>query len=100
MVKHRADQSAAVRALKGAAPYIRLFKNRIFVVKAGGAVFGDVADTRALIEQIAILHHLGIKVVLVHGGGPQLDGRVVVARGAEPRICLARLRGCGPRSSL
>ena len=41
MSKHRADQSAAVRALKSAAPYIRLFKNKVFVVKAGGAVFGE-----------------------------------------------------------
>jgi acetylglutamate kinase len=89
MVKHRADQSAAVRALKGAAPYIRLFKNRIFVVKAGGAVFGDVADTRALIEQIAILHHLGIKVVLVHGGGPQLD-EMQRSLGIEPRMVQGR----------
>ena len=89
MVKHRADQSAAVRALRGAAPYIRLFKNRIFVVKAGGAVFGDVASTRALIEQIAILHHLGIKVVLVHGGGPQLD-EMQRALGIEPRMVQGR----------
>ena len=89
MVKHRADQSAAVRALKGAAPYIRLFKNRIFVVKAGGAVFGDLADTRALIEQIAILHHLGIKVVLVHGGGPQLD-EMQRSLGIEPRMVQGR----------
>jgi len=89
MVKHRADQSAAVRALKGAAPYIRLFKNRIFVVKAGGAVFGDLASTRALIEQIAILHHLGIKVVLVHGGGPQLD-EMQRSLGIEPRMVQGR----------
>ncbi len=89
MVKHRADQSATVRALKGAAPYIRLFKNRIFVVKAGGAVFGDPAGTRALIEQIAILHHLGIKVVLVHGGGPQLD-EMQRSLGVEPRMVQGR----------
>ena len=89
MVKHRADQSAAVRALKGAAPYIRLFKNRIFVVKAGGAVFGDLASTRALIEQIAILHHIGIKVVLVHGGGPQLD-EMQRSLGIEPRMVQGR----------
>jgi acetylglutamate kinase len=43
------------------------------VIKAGGGAFRDVATMRAFIEQVAILHHLGIRVVLVHGGGPQLD---------------------------
>ncbi len=72
MIKHRTDQAAAIRSLKSAAPYIRLFKGKVFVVKAGGAVFGDLEATRALIEQIAILHYFGVKVVFVHGGGPQL----------------------------
>jgi acetylglutamate kinase len=44
----------------------------VFVIKASGAVFGDPESTRALIEQVAILHQVGIKAVLVHGGGPQL----------------------------
>jgi acetylglutamate kinase len=50
-----------------------MYKNKIFVIKAGGAVFSDDASTRNLIEQVAILHQVGIKTVLVHGGGPQLD---------------------------
>jgi acetylglutamate kinase len=89
MVIHRSDQSAVIAALRGAAPYIRLYKNKIFVIKAGGAVFGDVAGTRALIEQIAILHHLGIRVVLVHGGGPQLD-LMQRSLGIEPRMVRGR----------
>jgi acetylglutamate kinase len=89
MVKHRSDQSAVIAALRGAAPYIRLYKGKIFVIKAGGAVFGDVAGTRALIEQIAILHHLGIRVVLVHGGGPQLD-EMQRSLGIEPRMVRGR----------
>lgn len=72
MIMHRSDPSAVIRALRSAAPYIRLFKGKTFVIKAGGGVFGDPAATRALIEQIAILHALGIRVVFVHGGGPQL----------------------------
>ena len=72
MIMHRTDQVAAIRALKSATPYIRLFKGKIFVIKAGGAVFGDLEATRTLIEQIAILHYFGVKVVFVHGGGPQL----------------------------
>jgi acetylglutamate kinase len=73
MIMNRPDPTIAVRALKSAAPYIRMYKNKIFVIKASGAVFGDEASTRGLIEQVAILHQVGIKTVLVHGGGPQLD---------------------------
>ena len=89
MVTHRSDPSVTVRALKGAAPYVRLFKGKVFVVKAGGAVFADAAGTRMLIEQIAILHHLGIRVVLVHGGGPQLDD-MQRSLGIEPRMVRGR----------
>src|SRR5271166_3332975 len=73
IIKNRPDPSVAVRALKSAAPYIRMYKNKVFVIKAGGAVFNDEHSTRSLIEQVAILHQVGIRTVLVHGGGPQLD---------------------------
>ena len=73
MMMNRPDPSIAVRALKSAAPYIRMYKSKVFVIKAGGAVFADEASTRGLIEQVAILHQVGIRTVLVHGGGPQLD---------------------------
>jgi acetylglutamate kinase len=69
---HRTDPAAAIRSLRSAAPYIRMYKGKTFVVKAGGAVFGDPEATRGLIEQIAILHYFGVRVVFVHGGGPQL----------------------------
>jgi acetylglutamate kinase len=72
MIMHRTDQAAAIRSLRSAAPYIRLYKGKVFVIKAGGAVFGDLEATRSLIEQIAILHYFGVRVVFVHGGGPQL----------------------------
>jgi len=71
MIMHRGEQTLAIRALKSAAPYIRMYKGKTFVVKAGGGVFGDADDTRVLIEQIAILHYFGVRVVMVHGGGPQ-----------------------------
>jgi len=67
----RSDPSVAVRALRSAAPYIRMYKGKVFVIKASGGVFGDIASTRSLMEQVAILHQVGIRVVLVHGGGPQ-----------------------------
>ncbi|HTP39666.1 MAG TPA: acetylglutamate kinase [Steroidobacteraceae bacterium] len=89
MILHRADQTATIRALRAAAPYIRLYKGKTFVVKAGGAVFGDADLTRALIEQIAILHYLGIRVVMVHGGGPQLT-EVTEALGVPTRMVQGR----------
>jgi acetylglutamate kinase len=85
MIMNRPDPSVAVRALKSAAPYIRMYKNKIFVIKAGGAVFSDDASTRGLIEQVAILHQVGIKTVLVHGGGPQLD-MLQASLGIETRM--------------
>jgi len=72
MIMHRADQVLAIRALRSAAPYIRMYKGKTFVVKAGGGVFAEISTTRALVEQIGILHYFGVRVVLVHGGGPQL----------------------------
>ncbi len=71
MLHTRGERAIAVTALKAAVPYIRMFKRKVFVVKVGGAVFGDEDSTRELIEQLGILHEVGIHVVLVHGGGPQ-----------------------------
>lgn len=65
------DRAIVVSALKHAAPYIRLFKGKVFVLKAGGEIFVDTARTRSLMEQVGILHQVGIRVVLIHGGGPQ-----------------------------
>jgi acetylglutamate kinase len=65
------ERAIVVTALKHAAPYIRMYKRKIFVLKAGGEAFESPEATRALVEQIAILHGVGIRVVLVHGGGPQ-----------------------------
>ena len=65
------DRAIVVSALKHAAPYIRLFKGKVFVLKAGGEIFADPAQTSALMEQVGILHQVGIRVVMIHGGGPQ-----------------------------
>jgi acetylglutamate kinase len=89
MIMHRSDQALAIRALKNAAPYIRMYKGKTFVVKAGGGVFGQDASTRALVEQIAILHYFGVRVVLVHGGGPQLS-ELSAALGVPTRMVEGR----------
>lgn len=59
--------------LLGAHAYIRLFRGRTFVIKVSGAILADAGARAALAEDVALLHHVGIRVALVHGGGPQLD---------------------------
>jgi acetylglutamate kinase len=58
-------------------------------VKAGGGVFADPAAVRGLIEQIAILHYFGVRVVFVHGGGPQLT-EITEALGVPTRMVQGR----------
>jgi acetylglutamate kinase len=65
------DRSATMEALKRALPYVRLFRNKTFVVKIGGAPSSDPALLRDLAEQLSVVRELGIQAVLVHGGGPQ-----------------------------
>ena len=89
MILHRSDPALAIRALRSAAPYIRMYKGKTFVVKAGGGVFGEQATTRALMEQIGILHYFGVRVVLVHGGGPQLT-ELSAALGVPTRMVEGR----------
>lgn len=86
---HRTDPTITVSALKSAAPYIRMYKGKVFIIKASGGVFGDPASTRALMEQVAILHQVGIRVVIVHGGGPQLT-EVQASLGVEAKMVAGR----------
>lgn len=61
-----------ISALNNAAPYIKLYKDKIFIIKIGGELLRDISSARKLLKQIATIHQFGIKVILVHGGGPQL----------------------------
>jgi len=66
-----------------------MYKGKVLVIKASGGVFGDPTATRNLIEQVAILHQVGMRVVLVHGGGPQLT-QIQESLGIKPRIVAGR----------
>ena len=55
-----------------ALPYIRRFAGRSVVVKLGGAALDAELD-RALAQDVLLLRSVGVRVVLVHGGGPQVD---------------------------
>ncbi|MDP2877425.1 MAG: acetylglutamate kinase [Holophaga sp.] len=60
-------------ALRHAAQYVRRFRDRIFVIKIGGELLVDAAVRVALVEQIAVLSAFGIRLVILHGGGSELD---------------------------
>jgi acetylglutamate kinase len=59
--------------LREALPYIQRFKGKTFVVKFSGKVTEDKADLSSLVEELALLHQVGIRVCVVHGGGKQLS---------------------------
>lgn len=65
------DRDLAVEALQGALPYVRLYRGRTFVIKIGGALCGNKTALRDLANQVSVLSEFGIRVVIVHGGGPQ-----------------------------
>jgi acetylglutamate kinase len=85
MINKPKNRDIVVGALKHAAPYIRMYKKKIFVIKAGGEVFESRESTNKLVEQVSILHQLGIRIVVVHGGGPQ-STRLAGALGIETNM--------------
>ena len=83
--------SEVVRALRGALDYTRIYRDQTFVVKAGGEVLGRPEALDALAAQVALLESLSIRVVLVHGGGPQASA-LCQRLGIEVEIVAGRRR--------
>ncbi|MEI7420177.1 MAG: acetylglutamate kinase, partial [Actinomycetes bacterium] len=61
------------QTLINSAPWIRKFQGQILVIKFGGNAMVDQALQQAFAEDIAYLQLVGIKPVVVHGGGPQIS---------------------------
>lgn len=59
--------------LQEALPYIRRFHNRTVVVKYGGHAMVDEVLKESFAKDVCLLRYVGIRVVIVHGGGPQID---------------------------
>jgi len=59
-----------------ALPYIRRFKNKIIVIKYGGSILGEEKIRSSVLEDIVFLSFVGLKPVLVHGGGPNISERM------------------------
>jgi acetylglutamate kinase len=83
------DSARGITGLKGALRYVRAYRDNIFVLKLGGEVLADPSVLDHVSGQIALLSSLGIRLVVVHGGGPQataLSRRL----GIEPRMVNGR----------
>jgi len=67
------DHEARAQVLVEALPYIQQYYNKIIVVKYGGNAMISPELQKAVMDDIVLLSLIGIKVVLVHGGGPEIS---------------------------
>jgi acetylglutamate kinase len=83
------DTTKGIAGLKGALRYVRAYRDQVFVVKLGGEVLSEPDILDSVTGQLALLSSLSIRLVVVHGGGPQataLSRRL----GVEPRMVAGR----------
>ncbi|MEO8723806.1 MAG: acetylglutamate kinase [Sphingobium sp.] len=85
--KHAPDPALLAKAetLTEALPYMQLHAGRTFVVKYGGHAMGDPELARDFAEDVVLMKAVGINVVVVHGGGPQI-GAMLKQLGVESRF--------------
>ena len=83
------DTTKGIAGLKGALRYVRAYRDQVFVVKLGGEVLNEPSVRDQVAAQLALLSSLSIRLVVVHGGGPQataLSRRL----GQEPTLVAGR----------
>ena len=80
----RSSSADTARVLVQALPYIQRFAGKSVVVKLGGAAIDAELD-RALAQDVLLLRSVGVRCVLVHGGGPQVDA-LMRRMGKEPEF--------------
>jgi len=66
------DSQLRLDLLREALPYIQRFKGKTFVVKFSGKVTEDRDRLFSLCEELALMHQVGIRICVIHGGGKQL----------------------------
>lgn len=70
--EHHAANLAKASVLSEALPYMRRFTGRTVVVKFGGHAMGDAALFDSFAHDMVLLRQVGIRPIVVHGGGPQI----------------------------
>jgi acetylglutamate kinase len=79
------DNQVRLDLLREALPYIQRFKGQTFVVKLSGKVTENHDNLASLAEELALLHQVGIRICVVHGGGKQLS-ELALKLGVEQTI--------------
>src|SRR6266850_1678742 len=59
-----------------AIPYIHAFRRKVFVIKYGGSILDNAAIRHNVLEDVVFLSYVGIRTILVHGGGPHISTRL------------------------
>ena len=72
MPRNREAARAKAAVLVGALPWLERFHDRIVVIKFGGNAMTDDALMDSFATDVVFLRYAGIRIVLVHGGGPQI----------------------------
>ena len=67
------QNKALTDALIEALPYIQQFAGKIIVIKYGGAAMIDDRLKKSFAKDVSLLQHLGLKIVIVHGGGKEIS---------------------------
>lgn len=83
------DSTKGIAGLKGALRYVRAYRDHVFVVKLGGDVLADREVLDQVAAQLALLYSLSIRLVVVHGGGPQASA-MSRRLGQEPQLIAGR----------
>jgi len=83
------DTTKGIAGLKGALRYVRAYRDHVFVVKLGGEVLSDPDVRDQVAGQLSLLSSLSIRLVVVHGGGPQATG-LSRRLGQEPKMVAGR----------
>ncbi len=84
MDKHFSNAQRA-EVLTQALPYIKEYNGKILVVKYGGNAMINQTLKEQVMEDIVLLHLIGVKVVLVHGGGPEIS-EMMSKLGKQPQF--------------
>ncbi len=74
-----------VKVLLESLPYIKEYFDKIVVVKIGGSMIEDDSIIQSVLDDLILMKYVGIKVVLIHGGGKQIN-ELAIEKGIKPEF--------------